>query len=163
MNTSSNGYTLPKNLKPAQDRAAGAIMGVLVGDAMAVGPHWYYDLDEMRQAYGGRITDYVPVLPNRYHVGVELGDVSQSGQFNQLLIESIVACGGYVEKDYTRRLDALLDTLDGTESGGRFTEQAVRDIWHSRKKQGKAWRSEGFASFGDTSEAAQRAEIPGAN
>lgn len=30
-----------------------------------------HDLDEMRQAYGGRITDYVPVLPNRYHVGVE--------------------------------------------------------------------------------------------
>ena len=146
MNTSSNEYTLPKNLKPGQDRAAGAIMGVLIGDAMAVGPHWYYDLDEMQQAYGGRITDYVPVLPNRYHVGVALGDVSQSGQFNQLLIESVVACGGYVEKDYTRRLDGLLDTLDGTESGGRFTEQAVRDIWHSRKEQGKAWRSEGFAS-----------------
>ncbi len=59
------------HLTPAQDRAAGAVMGVLIGDAMAVGPHRYYDLDEMRQAYGGRITDYVPVLPNRYHVGVE--------------------------------------------------------------------------------------------
>ena len=159
MNSSDTGIKLPDNLPPAQDRAAGAVMGVLIGDAMAVGPHWYYDLDEMRQAYGGRITDYVPVLPNRYHVGVELGDVSQSGQFNQLLIESIVDCGGYVESDYTRRLDALLDTLDGTESGGRFTEQAVRDIWHSRKEQGKAWRSEGFASFAETSEAAQRAVV----
>ncbi len=138
MNSTDKGIKLPDHLPPALDRAAGAVMGVLIGDAMAVGPHWYYDLDEMRQAYGGRVTDYVPVLPNRYHVGVELGDVSQSGQFNQLLIESVVACGRYVESDYTRRLDALLDTLDGTESGGRFTEQAVRDIWHSRKKQGKA-------------------------
>ncbi len=159
MNTSTKGYTLPKNLTPAQDRAAGAIMGVLIGDALAVGPHWYYDLEEMKQAYGGRITDYVPVLPNRYHIGVELGDVSQYGQFNQLLIESMVECGGYVENDYTRRLDTLLDTLDGTESSGRFTEQAVRDIWHSRKEQGKAWRSEGFASFAETSEAAQRAVV----
>jgi hypothetical protein len=57
MNTSSNEYILPENLKPAQDRAAGAVMGVLIGDAMAVGPHWYYDLDDMRHAYGGRITD----------------------------------------------------------------------------------------------------------
>ncbi len=159
MNPSENSIKRPDHLLPAQDRAAGAVMGVLIGDAMAVGPHWYYDLDEMREAYGGRITDYVPVLPNRYHVGVELGDVSQSGQFNQLLIESIAACEGYVEGDYTRRLDTLLDTLDGTESGGRFTEQAVRDIWHARKKQGKAWRSEGFASFAETSEAAQRAVV----
>ena len=137
MNSSDNSVKLPNHLTPAQDRAAGAVMGVLIGDALAVGPHWYYDLDEMRQAYGGRITDYVPVLPNRYHVGVELGDVSQSGQFNQLLMESIVSRNGYEESDYTRRLDGLLDTLDGTESGGRFTEQAVRDIWHSRKEKGK--------------------------
>ncbi|MGD9288517.1 MAG: hypothetical protein PVG74_12960 [Desulfobacterales bacterium] len=60
MNTSSNEYILPENLKPAQDRAAGAVMGVLIGDAMAVGPHWYYDLDDMRHAYGGRITDLYP-------------------------------------------------------------------------------------------------------
>jgi ADP-ribosylglycohydrolase len=157
--TNSNGFTLPANLTPAENRAAGAVIGVLIGDALAVGPHWFYDLDEMKKAYGGQITDYVPVLPGRYHIGVELGDVSQSGQFNQLLIESITACGGYEESDYTRRLDALLDTLDGTESGGRFTEQAVRDIWHARRKQNKSWRSEGFASFAETSEAAQRAVV----
>ncbi|MDJ0782127.1 MAG: ADP-ribosylglycohydrolase family protein [Desulfosarcinaceae bacterium] len=159
MNPTKSKTRRPDRLTPAQDRAAGAVMGVLIGDAMAVGPHWYYDLDEMRHAYGGRITDYVPVLPNRYHVGVELGDVSQSGQFNQLLIQSIVACDGYREGDYTRRLDELLDTLDGTESGGRFTEQAVRDIWHARKVQGMAWRSAGFASVAETSEAAQRAVV----
>ena len=71
MNVRNNEIKLPENLPPAQDRAAGTIMGVLIGDAMAVGPHWFYDLDEMRQAYGGRITDYVPVLSNRYHVGVD--------------------------------------------------------------------------------------------
>ena len=94
MNPSESSIKRPDHLTPAQDRAAGAVVGVLIGDAMAVGPHWFYDLDEMREAYGGRITDYVPVLPNRYHVGVELGDVSQSGQFNQLLIESIATSSG---------------------------------------------------------------------
>jgi hypothetical protein len=34
------------------DRAAGAVIGALVGDALGVGPHWYYDLTELRKDYG---------------------------------------------------------------------------------------------------------------
>ena len=50
MNFSDNGIKLPDNFPPVPDRAAGAVMGVLIGDVMAVGPHWYYDRDEMQQA-----------------------------------------------------------------------------------------------------------------
>ncbi|MEX1326168.1 MAG: ADP-ribosylglycohydrolase family protein [Desulfobacterales bacterium] len=31
----------------SNDRAVGAIMGTFVGDALGVGPHWYYDLDQL--------------------------------------------------------------------------------------------------------------------
>ena len=41
-----------------KDRAAGAVMGAFIGDALGVGPHWYYDLDEMRRDYGDWITGY---------------------------------------------------------------------------------------------------------
>jgi hypothetical protein len=27
-----------------EDRAMGALMGALIGNALALGPHWYYDL-----------------------------------------------------------------------------------------------------------------------
>lgn len=30
-----------------KDRANGAIMGAFIGDALGLGPHWYYDLDEL--------------------------------------------------------------------------------------------------------------------
>lgn len=36
----------------AQDRAAGAIMGAFIGDALGLGPHWYYDLAALRRDYG---------------------------------------------------------------------------------------------------------------
>ena len=36
----------PKNSK---NRAVGAIMGALIGDALGVGPHWYYDLDQLKE------------------------------------------------------------------------------------------------------------------
>ncbi len=41
-----------------QDRAVGAIMGAFIGDALALGPHWYYDLSELRRDYGEWVDDY---------------------------------------------------------------------------------------------------------
>ncbi|USD39302.1 ADP-ribosylglycohydrolase family protein [Ferrimonas sp. SCSIO 43195] len=150
------------SLTPQQDRAAGAVMGSIIGDALGVGPHWYYDLDELHAAYPTPICGYVPVHPGRYHDGVELGDVSQTGQFQQLLLESLVAKGTYQEEDYLRRLEPLLDTLDGEPESGRFTEQPIRDIWYALKVEGKHWHDDDFASLADTSEAAQRAVLIGA-
>ena len=37
---------------PLKDRASGAVMGAFIGDALGVGPHWYYDLAELRRDYG---------------------------------------------------------------------------------------------------------------
>ncbi|WP_349343458.1 hypothetical protein [Marinobacter sp. MMG032] len=36
-------------ISPAEikDRAVGSIMGAFIGDAIALGPHWYYDLKEL--------------------------------------------------------------------------------------------------------------------
>ena len=65
--------------KTLQDRAAGAIMGAFIGDALAVGPHWYYDLAEMRRDYGEWISGYTDPQPNRYHSGLKAGQLSQAG------------------------------------------------------------------------------------
>lgn len=49
-----------------RDRAAGAVMGAFIGDAMGLGPHWYYDLAELRRDYGEWISDYTDPRPGRY-------------------------------------------------------------------------------------------------
>ena len=53
-----------------QDRAMGALIGAFIGDALALGPHWYYDLNELRREYGNWISDYTTPKPGRYHAGV---------------------------------------------------------------------------------------------
>ena len=71
-----------------QDRAAGAIMGAFIGDALALGPHWYYDLDELHRDYGEWISDYTDPKPGRYHAGLKAGRLYQSVDPRDLAAES---------------------------------------------------------------------------
>ncbi len=139
-----------------KDRAVGAIMGMLIGDALGVGPHWYYDLDQLKKDYGEWIDDYTRPKAGRYHAGLTAGENSQTGQVTAFLLESLAALRDYNESDFCLRLDALLATLDGTPEGGRYTDVAMRDVWQARQA-GKKWSQTG--SFADTAEAAIRTPV----
>jgi ADP-ribosylglycohydrolase len=161
-----------------KDRAVGAIMGTLVGDALGLGCHWYYDLELLRADYGNWVSDYTDQKPDRtdmfgkiarhrHEFGLRAGDLSQSGDLVVMLMDSVANCGGYDEDDYTSRFDAFLETLDGREmrehAGGSvaglcggFTDRAVRHLWKHRQL-GIPWGEAG--SVTDTSEAAQRAVV----
>jgi len=143
--------------KSQADRAAGAIIGGLIGDALGVGPHWYYDIEEQRRDYGPWITGYTAPRDDRYHAGLKPGQLSQTGYITKLLLQSIVANGGYDQTDFTRWLDDdLLALTDGTpDSGpGGFTHKSVRAAHAKRFTQGKTWGE--LAGNSDTSEAAER-------
>jgi ADP-ribosylglycohydrolase len=139
------------------ERAAGAIMGAFIGDAMGVGPHWYYDLEELRRDYGPWISSYTEPKPGRYHDGLKAGELSQAGYILTLLLESLVARGDYDEADFCRRLDEeLLPQLDGTPvSGpGRYTSQSIRELWRQRVQQRLPWGRTGGNA--DDTEAIER-------
>ena len=98
-----------------QDRAAGAILGAWIGDALGLGPHWYYNLEELRRDYGDWIDQYTDPKPGRYHEGMKAGQLSQSGFILTLMVRSLIERNGYDEKDFCRRMDqelfALLNNL----------------------------------------------------
>jgi ADP-ribosylglycohydrolase len=140
-----------------QDRAAGAIMGAFIGDALALGPHWYYDLDELRRDYGAWITGYTDPRPGRYHSGLKAGQLSQVGYILKLTLRSLVECGGYDEADFCRRLDEeLLSLLDGTpvNGPGGYTSQSIRELWRQRVVQQLPWGQTG--GHADDTEAIER-------
>src|ERR1019366_4543830 len=98
-----------------QDRVAGALIGALIGEALGLGCHWYYDLDEMHRDHGDWISTYTTPKPNRYHTGMSAGQISQSGLITIMLLRSVIDNCGYQEDDFTRRLDTeLFPLLDGT-------------------------------------------------
>ena len=140
-----------------QDRAAGAIMGALIGDALGLGCHWYYNIDELHRDYGHWISDYTTPKPDRYHGGMKAGQLSQTGLIFVMLLRSIVEKKDYLENDFTDRLDKeLLPWLDGTpvNGPGGYTNQSIRNAYRQRIEQKKSWHETG--GHADTTEAAER-------
>lgn len=143
-----------------QDRAAGAVMGALIGDALGLGCHWYYDLDELRRDCGPWIGGYTTPRPERYHGGMRAGQLSQTGLITVMLLRSVVEHGDYREDDFTRRLDEnLFPLLDGTpmQGPGGYTNQSIREAYRRRVEQHKSWRETGGPA--DTTESAERAIV----
>ena len=144
------------------DRAAGAIMGAFIGDALGVGPHWYYDLAELRANYGDWISDYTVPKAGHYHEGLKAGDPSQSGIILRLILESLLANQGYKQADFCRRLEqdvfSQLDfsKLDNSakQGPGGYTSQSIRETWHKRMQLQLPW--EKCAGGADNTEALER-------
>lgn len=142
-----------------QQRIAGALMGAFIGDALGLGCHWYYDLDELRRDYG-QVTGYTQPKAGRYHAGMSAGQLSQAGLIQVMLMQSVIAQGEYVDADFTRRLDDdLFPQLDGTPmtGPGGYTNQSLREAWRCRVEHKLSWLQTGGAA--DTSESAERAIV----
>jgi len=140
-----------------RDRAAGALLGAFIGEALGVGPHWYYDLEELRRDYGPWVDGYTAPQPHRYHAGLQPGQLSQAGFILKLTLASLVEGGSYDQADFCRRLDEeLFPRLDGTPvSGpGGYTSQSIREAWRRRVQQGLSWEQTG--GHADTTEAIER-------
>jgi len=145
------------------DRAAGAIVGALIGDALGLGCHWYYDLDEQYRDYGRWIDGYTTPKPGRYHAGMQAGQLSQAGLIATMLLKSVVANKGYAQDDFTRRLEGdLFPLLDGTpaQGPGGYTSQSIREAYRRRVQEKRPWTETG--GYADTTEAAERVFVLGA-
>jgi len=139
------------------DRARGALLGAFIGDALALGPHWYYDLDELHARYGTWISGYTDPRPDHYHAGMKAGESSQAGILLRLTLDSLAACGAYDEADFCRRMDRdFLPRIDGRpmHGPGGYTSQSIREAWRKRVQQRLPWGQVGGAA--DTTEAAER-------
>ncbi|TAM11887.1 MAG: ADP-ribosylglycohydrolase family protein [Nevskiaceae bacterium] len=141
-----------------EDRACGALLGAFIGDALALGPHWYYDLDRLHADYGAWVTDYTAPKPGRYHAGLKAGQSSQSGFLLELTLRSLAECGSYDAMDFCRRLDAdFFPLIDGTPNNGPggYTSQSMREAYRLRVGKGLPWGRVG--GYTDNTEGAERA------
>ena len=139
------------------DRAAGAVIGGFIGEALGVGPHWYYDRAQLRRDHGDWISGYTTPRPGRYHEGLAAGEPSQQGIIAELLLDQVLEDGGHQAAAFARRLDTqLFPRLDGVpgHGPGGYTSQSIRETWRKRVIEGLPWGQ--VAGPADTTEAAER-------
>ncbi len=109
-----------------KDRAMGAIIGSLIGDSIGMGCHWYYNIEEQERDCGAWISDFQDPSPSRqdtwgkvsklrHDLGLRSGDLSQTGEFSVMLLESLYENGRvYKKNNFTDLGNQLLEQSDGT-------------------------------------------------
>lgn len=148
-----------------RDRAAGAIVGACVGEALAMGVHWQYDLQKL-SADRGWVTDYTTPLPETYHAGcLVAGQTTLPGAITHELLASLASKHKLDQDDFHERFDALLRSpgMDGTRSGGKWgwTDKVYCELWRSRVEQQRPW-AECFSPRSDDTATIVRAALIGA-
>jgi ADP-ribosylglycohydrolase len=140
-----------------KDRAQGAIMGAFIGEALGVGPHWYYDISEMKKDYGEWIDTYTTPKKGRYHEGLKAGELSQAGWIMKKMTEYLITNEGYHPQTFTEMMDkeVLPHVSNNPLKGiGGYTSQMMRHVYQARVVENKSW--DNVASIADTTESIER-------
>lgn len=83
------------------DINANIVLFAFIGDALALGPHWVYDQDEIRVKLK-RVTSY-HIPTSTYHPGKSAGDFTHYGDQALVLLRSIAADKGFELNPFAAR------------------------------------------------------------
>lgn len=115
------------------ERIRAAVLSAFAADSLALGLHWIYNTRVIDRKYG-RVASLLKPELARFHAGKERGDFTHYGDQMLLLLETVVADGGFDEASLARRWHAFaagyggyMDkasqaTLANFESGKSFPE-----------------------------------------
>lgn len=85
-----------------RDRIEGMIWGQFLGDALCLGTHWIYNLEDLKAFYPD-LKGFEAPRPGHYHDGKKPGDFTHYGEAALLLLESVAQSGGLDIADYGNR------------------------------------------------------------
>lgn len=98
------------------EKAKAMVLAAFVGDALALGAHWEYDVAALRQRFGP-VTGYVAPDPDGYHGGKKAGEFTQYGDQTRILLRSLADKGGFDLDDFAAKWLARMRGYDGYIDG----------------------------------------------
>ena len=85
-----------------RDRVEGMIWGQFIGDAMCLGTHWIYNLEDLKTFYPD-LKGFEEPRVGHYHAGKKPGELTHYGEAALLLLESVEEKGCLDIADYGQR------------------------------------------------------------
>jgi ADP-ribosylglycohydrolase len=132
------------------DNRRSMVLASFAADSLALGVHWIYDAEKIKQDFG-RVDALRKPLPNSYHPTKEKGEFTHYGDQTFVLLESIAAKRGFDLSDFSTRWRDLFKTYRG------YFDQATK-MTLQNLAQGRALEEAGSSST-DLSGAARIAPL----
>ena len=102
-----------------KNNAYGMILGSFVGDSLALGVHWIYETNIIKQKFG-RVDTFLKPLPDSYHPSKDKGGFTHYGDQEMVLLESTSAKKKFDLEDFSWRWRSLFKDYKG------YMDQATR-------------------------------------
>lgn len=98
----------------SNERIMGAVIGSFMGDALALGSHWHYDLAKRdAELYPGGIQGFDRPVAGHYHEGREPGELTHYGDAAMVLLLSLVRNQAFDPKAYAEEFVAYFNLYAG--------------------------------------------------
>ncbi len=81
------------------DKAIAMVLASYLADSFALGPHWIYDTNQIKEQFGN-IDQLLKPLPDSYHNGKEKGDFTHYGDQALVLLKSVVKNNGFIKEKF---------------------------------------------------------------
>lgn len=95
-----------------KNRLNGMLKGAFLGDAIALGPHWIYDVAKIKEVFG-EISGITPPQPDSFHKGKKRGDWTHYGEQTLMLMDYLSGQKGFEQTDFLQHFDAFMQTYPG--------------------------------------------------
>jgi ADP-ribosylglycohydrolase len=106
--------TLLISLKGRQmkDKKQALVLASLAADSLALGAHWMYDTERIRNEFG-RVDRLLPPLPTSFHPAKDRGEFTHYGDQAFVLLESVAHRGDFDLEDFSSRWFSLFRDYKG--------------------------------------------------
>jgi ADP-ribosylglycohydrolase len=95
-----------------EDKAKTMVLASFIGDSLALGVHWIYDVRRIEKQYG-RVDAFLKPAPGSYHGTKDRGDSTHYGDQAFVLLQSVASKGKFDPEDFSLRWQHLFKDYQG--------------------------------------------------
>ncbi|MFN3534371.1 MAG: ADP-ribosylglycohydrolase family protein [Desulfatiglandales bacterium] len=95
-----------------EDHLRAMLLGAFVGDSLALGVHWIYDLSILDREFG-IVKEYLDPGPNSYHPTKKKGEFTHYGDQMLLLLESLAEEKGFDALSFSKKWRSFMEGYRG--------------------------------------------------